>query len=183
MTVLLSQPTVAKPKPRVSQADSAGFTLIEMMVTVTIMAILAGIAIPSYRHYVLKNHQEKVKSIMLSQAIALERWRTKQLNFAGFTPESIALDDDNITFRYPSDTTPTEYTMQLVTINGSNAAVALSSNSIATNWVIFATPRTGSGMPYIALTSQGTRCQSIDATITPVTVFSTNGCGTGSTAW
>ena len=37
------------------KASQIGFTLIELMIVVVIVAILMGIAIPSYQHYVRKN--------------------------------------------------------------------------------------------------------------------------------
>lgn len=41
-----------------------GFTLIEVMITVVIVAILATIAIPSYRSYVLKANRTEAKSTL-----------------------------------------------------------------------------------------------------------------------
>lgn len=52
---------------------SSGFTLIELMVTVAIVAILATIAYPSYRNTVLKSHRTEAKSALLDLAGREER--------------------------------------------------------------------------------------------------------------
>jgi prepilin-type N-terminal cleavage/methylation domain-containing protein len=51
MTGLQTRPRTQRARPR---AGTRGFTLIEVMVTVAIVAILASIAYPSYRDYVLR---------------------------------------------------------------------------------------------------------------------------------
>ena len=45
-----------------------GFTLIELMVTVVIVAILGAIAYPSYTSYVVKSNRAAVKSFMVAVA-------------------------------------------------------------------------------------------------------------------
>jgi type IV pilus assembly protein PilE len=59
---------------RVMVVTTKGFTLIELMITVTIVAILAAIAIPSYSHYTLKAHRTEAKSALLDMASLEERY-------------------------------------------------------------------------------------------------------------
>ncbi len=55
----------------------SGFTLIELMISVAIVGILAGIAIPSYQSHVLKSRRAVAKGDLLGLANALERHFTE----------------------------------------------------------------------------------------------------------
>lgn len=62
---------------------SKGFTLIELMVTVAIVAILAAIAYPSYRNQIRKSNRAVAKSTLMTYAQSLERCFTQNATYAG----------------------------------------------------------------------------------------------------
>ncbi|WP_333876969.1 type IV pilin protein [Methylobacter sp.] len=59
------------------------FTLIELMITVAIVGILAGIAYPSYKDSVMKSRRADVKGVVLGLANAMERLFTETNSYLG----------------------------------------------------------------------------------------------------
>jgi type IV pilus assembly protein PilE len=53
-----------------------GFTLIELMIVVVIIALLASLGIPSYREYMRRTDRAEAKTALLQNAQFLERVRT-----------------------------------------------------------------------------------------------------------
>jgi type IV pilus assembly protein PilE len=51
-----------------------GFTLIELLITIAIVAILAGIAMPLYRDYVLRGMLTEATSALSSQRVRMEQF-------------------------------------------------------------------------------------------------------------
>ncbi|HEV8331135.1 MAG TPA: type IV pilin protein [Steroidobacteraceae bacterium] len=45
-----------------------GFTLVELMITVVIVSILLGIAVPSYRQYVIRSKRTAAQAVMMDIA-------------------------------------------------------------------------------------------------------------------
>lgn len=61
-----------------------GFTLIEMMIVVAVVAILAAIAIPSYSEHVRKSRRAQAKADLVEYATLAERFHTVNNTYVGF---------------------------------------------------------------------------------------------------
>ena len=61
-----------------------GFTLIEAMIAVAIVAILAAIAFPSYDRFVRSSRLENARADLLNTAQRLERYYAQNRKFTGF---------------------------------------------------------------------------------------------------
>lgn len=63
-------------------ARASGFTLIEILITVAIVAILSAIALPSYTGYIEKSKYRTAQSDVMALAAAIENIRQRTLSYA-----------------------------------------------------------------------------------------------------
>jgi type IV pilus assembly protein PilE len=74
-----------------------GFTLIEVMITVVIVAILAAIAYPSYRQYIIRSDRAAAQSVMMDIANREQQFLMANRAYADkatVTASGFSLDSD-----------------------------------------------------------------------------------------
>jgi type IV pilus assembly protein PilE len=90
-----------QPRPgerRFRSAGRAGFTLIEVMITVAIVAILAVVAYPSYMDQIRRGNRAEAKEALMEDAQFLERNYT--VNNCYHRDDADCAEADNVTLPY-----------------------------------------------------------------------------------
>jgi type IV pilus assembly protein PilE len=92
-----------------------GFTLIEVMITVAIIAILAAIALPSYQQYVIRANRSAAQGVMLDIANRQQQYfianrvyaDDSELKATGFAlPDEVSRNYDYTVTPYAGGTPP-----------------------------------------------------------------------------
>jgi type IV pilus assembly protein PilE len=68
-----------------SKTTGKGFSLIELMIVITIVALLLALAVPSYTRYVLKAHRGEAQELLLNWSNNQEIWRAAHTTYADGT--------------------------------------------------------------------------------------------------
>ncbi len=109
----------------------AGFTLIEVLITLVIVAILAMVALPSFLEQIRKSRRSDAINAVATVQQAQERWRSSHSSYAGSIsaaptadPPGLGLSEDSTNGHYTlalSEVSATVYTIT-ATATGSQAS-------------------------------------------------------------
>ncbi|MCU4413776.1 prepilin-type N-terminal cleavage/methylation domain-containing protein [Acinetobacter ursingii] len=173
-----------------------GFTLIELMVVVVIVAIFAAIAIPSYRSYVQKSTAAQVQQEMERINIQLEQYKSRNFNYRGFSVVSSGM-------AIPLNTSGASKTYTLYIRDASDPSLELTNSGVlGQGWILFA--EANSKINYgstcadcnslqdknynFLMTSNGVKCKTrgkliASETLTKINLSTTTPCGADSETW
>ena len=87
-----------------------GFTVIELMIVLVIVAILVALAYPSYIQYVRKSKRGEAQQLLLNWSINQEIWRSNHTTYAG-TGDLPAPTNDHYAFDTVNAPTATTYVL------------------------------------------------------------------------
>lgn len=79
---------------------AAGVTLIELMVTTAIVAVLTAIAYPSYQHYVARVHRNVAAACLSQYSHFMERHYTSNLTYLNAAPALQCRTENSMERRY-----------------------------------------------------------------------------------
>lgn len=99
------------------RSRSNGFTLIEVMIAVVIIAILASIAYPSYMKYTVKTRRAAAGACLMERAQFMERYYSTNLGYTGAAIPATGCVNELAgfyTFSAPAGLTGTAYSISAV---------------------------------------------------------------------
>ncbi|EOQ61077.1 hypothetical protein F935_03423 [Acinetobacter calcoaceticus ANC 3811] len=151
---------------------SLGFTLIELMVVVVIVAIFAAVAIPSYQAYVLRADASRAQQQIQQIAVQLARHKSRNFNYKGFSTGATA------PVLLPVGATGSTIKYQITVRDGDDTTKLLTDPAaLGQNWVVRAEASDPNNFTFL-FNSRGLRCK--NKTTNNVTYTT---CGTGGELW
>ncbi len=161
-----------------------GFTLIELMIVVVIVAIFAAIAIPSYQAQIRRSDTAAVQQEIQKLAEQLERYKSRNFSYHGFNPNYLYGHTTAMSaIDFPSSANK-KYTLTLADTSTTTVTTLLSSSTgLGQRWAISAVP-VNTGYDALLITSEGVRCKNKYTTSGDLTnINAYTGCSANAEKW
>lgn len=109
-----------------------GFTLVELMITMVIIAILASIALPSYQNYIRKANIKSAQTDLVSLSLVLENYYQRNLTY----PNQDYLNTSALLVAFPQWSASTDifdFSSESTTINGNKGYTLIATAETSSN--------------------------------------------------
>lgn len=123
--------------------NQAGFTLIELMITVAIVAILTAVALPSYRSYIQRGDRASARAALLEAQQFMERYYAANDAY----DQDKAAPPNPVALPLRLQTAPPEAPKYDIAVNAPNA----------NSYTLTATPRNADDCGNLTLTNAGVK--------------------------
>ncbi|GGE74020.1 type IV pilin protein [Massilia psychrophila] len=108
--------------PYAAARRAAGFSLIELMVTVAIVGILAAVAYPAYGNYLARGHRAAAQAQMLAMALAQSQYLADSRGYAA-TPTTLGM--------VPPAEVSARYTISIAVVDGPPPTYTITATPVA----------------------------------------------------
>lgn len=92
--------------------SSRGFSLVELLVAVLIVAILMAVAMPSYQKHVVKTKRAEAKTLLTNTAQALERCYSRNSSYTSDCSVSLNAESEGGDYKLSANVDETKFVLK-----------------------------------------------------------------------
>ena len=128
---------MTKAEIHMNKSTTSGFTLIEVMIVVAVVALLAAIALPAYQEQIARSRRADAKRVLTEAAQWLERTYTESGAYnkdaSGTTVSTGASSLPSALQKAPKDGSATYYNITISSLSASDFTVSATPTGVQTH--------------------------------------------------